>query len=183
MLPCVRFLHFKWPFPQSPSSVDLFERVIMLELFMDHNTTQCPIYSIKYGFILALKSAFDRGNFQGGRPSKFTDEVVGKLRTAFMMGCNDTTACYSAEISRDTLYAWRKKYPWFSDKIDAWKRHPIMKAEATIYKHLDEVPTAKWYLERRAKSEYGLRQRVVINNTNTVSKVLDKIEKDNSLRY
>lgn len=147
---------------------------------MDKNNSLQSIPPIKYRFIVALKDIFEKDNNLGGRPTKFTDETVGKLRSAFMMGCNDTEACYYAQINRDTLHEWRQKYKWFSDKIEAWKNHPIMKAKTTIFNHLNEVKVAQWYLERKCRDEFCLRREInVKSDPGTLLSVIDRLEMEN----
>lgn len=127
---------------------------------MDTFFTPLQVKPIKYSFFMRLKQVFERENIIGGRPTKFTEAMVGKLRTAYIMGSNDSEACSYAEISRDTLHEWRKKYPEFSDKIEAWKSNPFLKAKATIYKNLDDAKTAMWYLERRDRENFGIRHEI-----------------------
>ncbi len=86
-----------------------------------------------------------------GRKTIMTTDVVRKLEHGFKIGLNDTECCAYAGISRDTFYAYTKKYPEFSDKKEAWKSNPIAKAKFTIYKNLDDPNVAKWLLERRDK--------------------------------
>lgn len=54
---------------------------------------------------------------QVGRPTKMTDEVVGKLREGFLMGFTNEQASAYAEISRDTLQEYISKNPEFSYQI------------------------------------------------------------------
>jgi len=89
-----------------------------------------------------------------------TKETVGKLRQAFLMGCDVTEACAFAEISRDTYYEYCKKNPDFPTKVERWQQNPILKAKATIYGNLSERETAKWYLERKKKSEFAQRSEL-----------------------
>lgn len=95
-----------------------------------------------------------------GRPTVMTDETVSKLRQAFLMGANVSMACANAEISRETYYSYLKENPEFSDKVDIWRKNPLLKATHTIYKNLDDPDTAKWYLERRLKEEFSTRQEM-----------------------
>ena len=95
-----------------------------------------------------------------GRLSVMTDEVIERLKTAWCMGCTDTEAAHFAEISPSALYDHISKNQELSDKRDGWKSRPILRAKATIAQNLNDPPTAKWYLERRARDEFGVRTEV-----------------------
>jgi len=86
-----------------------------------------------------------------------TEETVSKLKQAFLMGCDVTEACAYAEISRESYYSYCEKKPDFLTKVEDWRQNPILKAKATVYKNLDQTETAKWYLERKKKSEFAQR--------------------------
>lgn len=92
-----------------------------------------------------------------GPESKMTDETLARLRQAFLMGCDDEEACAFAEINPSTLYRYQEDHPEYASEKATWKQNPILKAKATIYKSLDEKETAKWYLERKKKSEFAQR--------------------------
>jgi len=92
-----------------------------------------------------------------GRPTVMTEETVSKLKQAFLMGCDVTEACAYAEISRESYYSYCEKKPDFLTKVEDWRQNPILKAKATVYKNLDQTETAKWYLERKKKSEFAQR--------------------------
>lgn len=92
-----------------------------------------------------------------GRPTVMTEDTVAKLKQAFLMGCDVTEACAYAEISRDAYYDYCKKEPAFPTKVEDWQQNPILKAKATVYKNLDTTEIARWYLERKKKSEFAQR--------------------------
>jgi len=81
----------------------------------------------------------------------YDESVVKKLEEAFSKGANITTACFYADISRQTLYNWYEKDPELKERFDALQQNPVMKALDTIYSNLSDKETAKWYLERRNK--------------------------------
>ena len=89
-----------------------------------------------------------------GRPLKIDDNILGKLKEAFLMGCTDAEACLFADINPDTLYEFQKKNPKFSEQKEGWKKNPVLKAKKTIFDNLDKVATASWYLERKCKDEF-----------------------------
>lgn len=92
---------------------------------------------------------------KGGRPTKMTTATLGKLRKAFLWGASDAEACLVAKIHPDTLYAYQKEHPEFSEEKEVCKLNPVLKARKTIYKNLDQVSAARWYLERRMRKEFG----------------------------
>jgi hypothetical protein len=92
---------------------------------------------------------------KGGRPTKMTEATLGKLRQAFLLGASDKEACLLADIHPDTLYAYQKKNPEYSEQKKVLKLNPVLKARQTIFKSLSSPRIAMWYLERRARAEFG----------------------------
>lgn len=90
-----------------------------------------------------------------GRPTKMTPEVLKALRQAFLVGATKEEASHYAGISKVTLYTYIENNPEFLNDIEAWTSEPILKAKTTLAKSLSEPLHAKWYLERRAKKDYG----------------------------
>lgn len=95
-----------------------------------------------------------------GPESKMTEDVLARLRQAFLMGYDDEEACAFAEINPSTLYRYQKDNPEYASEKARWKQNPILKAKATIYGALSEKETAKWYLERKKKSEFAQRNEL-----------------------
>lgn len=98
-----------------------------------------------------------------GRPTVMTAETLNKLEQAFAIGCTDEEACVFADISRQTMYAYISENPEFSDKKEALKKKPILKAKNTVVKNLDNPDMALKYLERKCKNEFSTK---VINDNN-----------------
>lgn len=98
-----------------------------------------------------------------GRPTVMTAETLNKLEQAFSIGCTDEEACVFADISRQTMYAYISENPEFSDKKEALKKKPILKAKNTVVKNLDNPDMALKYLERKCKNEFSTK---VINDNN-----------------
>jgi len=72
------------------------------------------------------------------------------------MGLNDVEACLVAGIHKSTLYRYQNSHPEFLERKSDLKSNPIVKAKTTVYKLLDtDISTAKWYLERKAREEFG----------------------------
>jgi len=93
-----------------------------------------------------------------GRPVKFSQLVLNKLKEAFLFGATDKEACLYAGICRDTLYDYQKKNKGFPDQKEEWKSNPLLKAKKTIFDNLDKHTVAMWYLERKARNEFDLKQ-------------------------
>lgn len=92
---------------------------------------------------------------KSGRPTKMTTATLGKLREAFLWGASDAEACLVAKIHPDTLYAYQREHPEFSEEKEACKLNPVLKARKTVFENLDKVGTARWYLEKRMRKEFG----------------------------
>lgn len=97
-----------------------------------------------------------------GRPTKMNEETVKKLLDAFSYGFTDIEACVYADISRETLYAYIRKNPSFSDTKEALKNKPQIKAKMNIVWAINkwELNDSKWYLERKSRDEFSLKQEV-----------------------
>jgi len=90
---------------------------------------------------------------------KIIDQVIlDKLREAFLFGATDKEACLYVGICRDTLYDYQKKNKEFSDQKEEWKSNPLLKAKKTIFDNLGKHRVAMWYLERKARNEFDLKQ-------------------------
>lgn len=92
-----------------------------------------------------------------GQPTVMTEEVLIKLKEAFLIGCNNEEASLWAGIAVSTFYNYTKSNPEYLDEVEQWKRNPIIKARNTVYKAIDNPETARWYLERKSKDEFGSR--------------------------
>ena len=89
-----------------------------------------------------------------GRPTKMTNDVIGKLEMAFSTGATDIEACIVADINPDTLYEY------------CLKKKPVLKAKQIVINYLNrnDIDTAKWYLERKARDEFAAKQEVAVGN-------------------
>ena len=90
-------------------------------------------------------------------PVKMDDLTVKKLEEAFSIGADVRAACCYANISHTTYYNWIKSFPKYEERFATLRDKPILKAYNTINRSLDQVETAKWYLERKAKDEFSTR--------------------------
>ena len=102
-----------------------------------------------------------------GRPLKIDRIILSKLEEAFAMGCTDIEACLFADIGTATLYLYQKKHPEFIERKAELKETPVLKARNTVINSLeDDTGTAKWYLERKRKDEFGANQKIEAEITN-----------------
>lgn len=94
-----------------------------------------------------------------GRPTKLNPEVVTKLVAAFNMAYNDTEAASYAGISRKVLYEWLRYKDDFRDKINRAKIEPTIKAKEVVVNAVNsgDLSAAKWWLERKAASEFNTK--------------------------
>ncbi len=90
---------------------------------------------------------------------KLDPEVVRKLESAFLIDCTVKEACIFAGISRDTYYRWIKENPELGDRFELMKTNVSLKAKMTIFKNLDNIKVAQWYMERNNPEEFGVPSR------------------------
>ena len=118
--------------------------------------------------------------------AKFTPETVKKLEEAFAIDASVPEACFYADISTVTYYAWIKEDPELKEKLNRLKERPVLKARQTINKDLGNTETAKWYLARKKKLEFAERSEVtgadgaqqeikIIINSDDLDKARDRI--------
>lgn len=96
----------------------------------------------------------------GGRPTVITPEVIAKLEHAFSIGATDREAIAFAEVSQDAFYDYQKKHPEFAERKERLKQRPVLLAQNTIIKNLEDPKVAQWYLERRKPRDFSARVEV-----------------------
>jgi hypothetical protein len=92
-----------------------------------------------------------------GRPSKMTPDTVKKLEEVFALDGTVAEACFYAEISRETYYTWIEKNKELSDRFEALRQRPFLKARQTIVKSLDNPQYAFTYMAKKKKDEFSDR--------------------------
>lgn len=97
---------------------------------------------------------------KGGQPTVMTEKVLRELKEAFRYGCTDEEACLYAEICTTALYDYQKRNPGYSEQKATWKQTPFLKARRTIISALDEVGTARWFMERKKSDEFGKKEKI-----------------------
>jgi len=92
-----------------------------------------------------------------GRPTVIDSATVQKLEAAFRDGFSVSAACYLSGISRSTYYDHCEHNEDFSDKMNVAKQWVTEQAKKVVVQAINkgDLPTAKWWLERRAKDEFS----------------------------
>lgn len=111
-----------------------------------------------------------------------TPEVIERLRTAYIVGANDKEAYGFADISHETFYNYIERHPEFREQINRWQEEPILKAKTTVVNKLNDVKNAQWYLERKAKKEYGANVDVTTDGKALPTPIIDltNVQQDDS---
>ncbi len=102
-----------------------------------------------------------------GRPTKNRDEIFRKLEEAFLLDATIWEACFYAWISHETYYQILKENPEFSERFEACRNNPILKARQSVINNLSDPNIALKYLERKAKTEFSTRQELTDQNGNS----------------
>ena len=86
------------------------------------------------------------------------------------MGCTDKEACLFAGIGITTLHLYQQHTPDFTDRKNILKQNPILTARKTVIREIGkDVKTAQWYLERKARSEFGNQVEINHNHFNDLA--------------
>lgn len=123
-----------------------------------------------------------------GRPAKYTEELAAAIVESISKGVPESIAAQAAGIHRETLHAWKKKKPAFSDAVKRARAEAVRVRVERIYaaanggaeievsektiKHkdgkLERIVIRKktppqwtadaWYLERQFCEEFGLNR-------------------------
>ena len=106
-------------------------------------------------------------NKTGRKGVMSNDATIQKLLTAFAYGFTDEEACLFAGISsKQTLYNYCNEHPEFGERKELLKKNPIIRAKTNIVEELEKgsIDTSKWYLERKVKEEFSLKQEYEMAN-------------------
>ena len=101
-----------------------------------------------------------------GRPTVMTDLVLQKLREGFCMGLTDIECSLFAGIAVSTLYNYCSENKDFAEEKELLKNQPKIKAKMNLDKAIKEEDKeiSKWYLERKSRDEFSLKQEVDLGN-------------------
>lgn len=117
-----------------------------------------------------------------GRPTVMTPETISKLEEVFALGGSDLEACFYAGISKDSLYRYQSDNPEFSERKEALKEQPILKARRSVLNGIDGDPElALKFLERRKKSEFSLRTELTGAEGKPIIQIAAEIAEKNNL--
>lgn len=93
-----------------------------------------------------------------------TPEVLRLLKYAFGIGCTIREACIYAGIGETTYYEWREADEKLASEIDKLRQDPVLKAKQVLIDSIKDgdVNTVKWFLERKKKDEFSIKQETMI---------------------
>jgi hypothetical protein len=101
-----------------------------------------------------------------GRPSEKTPDIIRKIEEAAALGASYKEIAFYAEIHLSTLYRWMEDDPHLRERIEELHERPILKARQTIVKSLEDPNHARWYLEKKRKTEFGTAEQPIGTNIN-----------------
>nr|DAM37558.1 MAG TPA: putative terminase small subunit [Caudoviricetes sp.] len=111
-----------------------------------------------------------------GPPRKYNSKMHTNIIAAHQRGLNVEEVCHQVGISKDTYYRWLKEYPKLTDDINRAKTLLIRKSKELLMKAISDgdISTAKWYLERKARSEFASQSNQTIRLTSSLSELSDE---------
>lgn len=68
-----------------------------------------------------------------GRPSKFTEVDLDKVRSLAIKGWTDDEMSAFFEVDRSTWYRWKANFPDFCDALKDWKAEADARVERSLY--------------------------------------------------
>lgn len=92
-----------------------------------------------------------------GRPSVINEDVLRKLEIFISSGMGVSASCHMAGISKSTYYEHKELDREFADRMRIAEEWSTFRARQVILKAIDngDVACARWYLERKARFEFG----------------------------
>lgn len=95
------------------------------------------------------------------RPTVMTSEVIEEILKRFYDGAANHEA-YEGLISEDTFYHHLKTNIEFSEKVELAKEYTTEIARAVVSRRIKkgDHDSAKWWLERKNKRAFSLRQEL-----------------------
>jgi hypothetical protein len=111
----------------------------------------------------AVKKNLKAEKHPGGRPSKYTAEVVDRICYSLSQGNTRTTAATCAGVSMSTFHAWLNEFSEFSEAIKRAEEQAVEHYVNVIHTASTQTwQAAAWYLERRRKEDFGKQDKVDI---------------------
>jgi len=101
-----------------------------------------------------------------GRPTVVSDVTLQLLREGFSMGFTDIECSLYAGIAVSTLYNYCRDNTKFAEDKEILKHKPKMRAKINLDKSIKDgdKDISKWYLERKSRDEFSLKQEVSVGN-------------------
>lgn len=134
-----------------------------------------------------------------GIPTKYSDEILGKLSELIISGMSITQSCNILDIPSSSYYDWIKNIPGVSDKIEESKKLQVERVERSLFEmatgyqqlktkfatnngriteqrdyiteHIPNIKAIEFYLTNRKPDTYKHRHE----NTNTEIEVKQEI--------
>lgn len=93
------------------------------------------------------------------RPTKYQPDRVAAILDALRVGATVEHAAAAAGLHRDTVHAWRQRYPAFDDAINRATGEGVIACLRVVSGAATSGTwqAAAWLLERRYPAEYGRR--------------------------
>ncbi len=87
----------------------------------------------------------------------FSSKILRKLEDSFSYGLSNSQACLLAGISESLFYEVCRNNPELSERFRLLKNQPKITATKNIINKINDgdVRLSQWYLERKAREEYG----------------------------
>lgn len=104
----------------------------------------------------------------GGRPTKFTTDLLEKLGEAIAAGMPDRYACDRVGITEDTLRVWRTEKPGFSAYLDHMRSERMLTRLNRIDVGESGWQGTAWILERRWGEHFARPELQINMNVNAV---------------
>lgn len=115
-----------------------------------------------------VKKKKDNGRIKGnknGRPSKLTAEVKQKMKELLELGMNYKDVCQSIGITEETFSQWRKKFPEFSELVEAANsKVKEISLKSLRVGEMRDWRAAAWRLERRFPEEYKEKKEIELHD-------------------
>lgn len=104
-----------------------------------------------------------------------TQETVGKLEKAFLMGLSDREASLFADIHPSTLYKYCDEHPSFSERKELLKEQVKVRAKQNIAAGINEgdKSLSQWYLERKARDEFATKSETAHSGSVAINHLSD----------
>jgi hypothetical protein len=118
-----------------------------------------------------------------GRPTVMTNATVQKLEAALRDGFNVEMACHVSGVGRSTYYQHLQSNPDFADKMALAHDWTTQRAKQVIGTAINngDLPTAKWWLERKLRAEFAANPPTQQNQHNNLDGWLDGGKREEQL--